>query len=78
MLQVAFLVSKRTDRKKIAEQMKLRDFQMKEIYEGLSHFNIKQIERIIGFLLKTDLGSKTSAIGKKAAIQTLCYNICKV
>lgn len=78
MLRVASLVSKRTERKKIAEQMKLRDFQMKEIYEGLSHFNTIQLEGVIEFLLMTDLNSKTSTTSKKAAIQTLCYNICKV
>lgn len=78
LLQVSSLKSKGKDRRQIAEAMHMRDFQLKETYEALTHFNLRQIESVIAFLHEVDIATKTSAGDKNALVQMLCYKICKV
>ncbi len=78
LLQAGSLKSKGKDRRETAELMHLHEFQLKDIYEALSHFNLRQIEQVIGFLHEADIAAKTSAADKNALVQMLCYQICKV
>ncbi len=78
LLQAASLQSKGKDRRQTAEAMHIRDFQLKEIYEALTFFNLRQIEQILGILHETDIAAKTSGGDKNSLVQMLCYKICKI
>ena len=78
LLQAASLQSKGKNRQQMAEVMHMHDFQLKEIYEALKHFNLKQIERIIGIIHETDIAAKMSTGNKNSFVQMLCYKICKI
>ena len=77
-LQASSLQSKNLSRAQIAEQMKIRTFQMKEVDSGLSRFNMAQLQKIIGFLHEVDVKSKTTSSSQSAMLQMLCYKICRV
>ena len=77
-VQVAYLKQRGQQRREIASQLKLREFQLKEMYECTSHFNLSQLRGIIGLLHQSDRAAKTSAASKEGAAQMLCYQICRI
>jgi DNA polymerase-3 subunit delta len=78
MLIAASLKQRGNNRRQIAEQMKLGDFQLKEIFETMNNFSVKQIESIIALLHQTDIEAKTSAVLDEPGLQMLCYKICAI
>ena len=78
MLIAASLKQRGNNRRQIAEQMKLGDFQLKEIFETMNNFSIKQIESIIVLLHQIDIEAKTSAVLDEPGLQMLCYKICAI
>ncbi len=76
--QVVYLKQRGLQRRDIASQLKLHDFQLKEMYECSSHFNLSQLRGIIALLHQSDRAAKTSASSKEATSQMLCYQICRI
>ena len=72
------LKQKGSDRKQIAAEMGITEFQFKEIYGALSKFNSDQINKIIHLLHESDIAAKTSVINDKPGLQMLCYKICRI
>jgi len=77
-LQVQSLNAKGMNRKEIGDQMRLREFQLKEIFAASSVYNSTQIKQIIGLLHQVDIAAKTSAARPEASLQMLCYKICRI
>lgn len=77
-LSVSTLKSRGNTRAQIGQQMKLRDFQLKDIFEATTHYQMGQIQKIIGVLHEADYASKTSGTNNNAALQMLCYKICRM
>jgi DNA polymerase-3 subunit delta len=78
MLVAASLKQRGQSPKEIAENMKLPEFQLREIHEALRNFNYRQVKKIIRLLHEIDVQSKTSAINPGAGLQMLCYKICRL
>ncbi|MGD9900004.1 MAG: DNA polymerase III subunit delta [Calditrichaceae bacterium] len=65
-------------RVQITAEMKLPEYQLKDPFESMVHFSESQIDSIIGILHEMDLAIKSSSIKPDAAIQMLCYKICRI
>ncbi len=64
--------------RQIMADMRLREFQAKEIFNAVERFNYRQCRAIIRMLQVMDIQSKTSAIAPRHALETLVYKICRI
>ncbi len=76
--QVSYLKQRGKQRREIASQLRLRDFQLKDMYECSTHFNLTQLRGIVALLHQSDRAAKTSTTSKEGAAQMLCYQICRI
>jgi DNA polymerase-3 subunit delta len=76
-LVVASLREQNMDKRQISAETKLSDFQLREINTTLQKFNTKEIKRTIQLMHELDVNIKTTNINQYAAMQMLCYKICK-
>jgi DNA polymerase-3 subunit delta len=77
LIQVQELNINGLDRRQIAETLRLRDFQVRDLMEVLKFYETDQLEKVILYLANTDNDIKTSRSDDKSALLMLCYNICR-
>ncbi len=65
-------------RSQILTEMNKNEFQLKDAFDSLTHFSEPQIDSIIGLLHEMDMALKSSPLKDEAAMQMLCYKICRI
>ncbi len=62
----------------IGNELKVKPFQLKQILAATANFNYIQLKTIIKMLAELDVQSKTTSFSGGAALQMLCYKICRL
>ncbi|MCB0282826.1 MAG: DNA polymerase III subunit delta [Calditrichae bacterium] len=66
-----------TSQSQILKEMRLSDFQFKEVSSSLNNFNVSGLENCIKLLQTADKSIKSSGQDDWITMQSLCYNICR-
>lgn len=61
----------------ISRELKINEYQQRDISSTLKIFNVQKLEEVINTLQLLDKKIKTSAITDWAILQSLCYTICR-
>lgn len=63
---------------KNASQLKVSDFQLKEIKQTQKNFDYSSLEKTVNLLNSLDRAVKNSTQSEWSVMQSLCYNICRM
>lgn len=74
---VAKLRASGTAQAQIAQQLRISDFQFRDISATTNKYNINALEKCVKILQNSDRTIKNSAQDDRVTIQDLCYNICR-
>ena len=77
-LIAASLKKRRRTQDEIGRELKMAPFQLKQTMMAVNNFDYKKLKEIIKLLSELDIQSKTSSVSPAAALQMLCFKICRL